>query len=602
MYQLSKNKVLYNGRATKADPETFEELIYDFARDKSSVYYKGVTQKGPRPVSFRVLDEHYARDIDHVYFYSERKVKTIAAESASFQSLGFGFGRDKNSAFWLDKKMRADAATLSPLGEGVAADSKAVYWKNKKVHGRPLSTTGLRADVRHYRLYFWNREEVWFSQHGWNAVHMEADPATFQVLPAGYARDSHRLFYDDKKVADLILGELQPITPDWELVAVDDLTLFRRSVLAGCDRETLVLVDYYPVDRRGVFQMSGERLCLFGDAASVDVQRVLDNVVLRQWQLLEFCHPLGERFPVEDRKPERVDGLSVQARPGELELTFDGKSERGRYDEIPALVSRLWSQSRYGESFHRFLHSTGYLYPRGDWQVKETLTAGGPDFIALVKKMSPPALEVLARQVITSIYGDHREPYLQHLDYDSLAQCADTGPEASATTNLARAKELLANGEFLSERPIIRYRAAQSLYGLVEATSKTGKMLEVLAPTLLRLLEEESVTDIRAQWMAAADLFAARIFLHADRGEAMLYEQIEPFLEVLVENRFNLDLNLARLWEVRRYFDKKCDNVLEQLTGLVGPRPLSSLWSGANPDYPDLASWIRAADERKSKN
>ncbi len=200
MYELSKKRVLYRGKTTEADPDTFEELIYDFGKDKSSVFYKGVPIVGPRPVSFRVLDEYYARDIERVYTFSARTVKTFAADNTTFQILGFGFARDRTRAFWRGKRMRADAATLAPLGEALALDGKGVYWHNTRVLDQPLSSTGLRFEAGPFGLYLWNCNHVWHVKRGGKTVRLNADPSTFELLTGGYAREALHHFLEEKRV------------------------------------------------------------------------------------------------------------------------------------------------------------------------------------------------------------------------------------------------------------------------------------------------------------------------------------------------------------------------------------------------------------------
>lgn len=601
MYQISRSKVLYNGKAIKADPESFEELLYEFAKDKSCVYYKGVVQAGIRPLSFRVLDEHYARDVENVYFYSERKVKKLSAESAGFQALGFGFGRDENTAFWRDKTMRAEAQSLFPVADGLAIDSQAVYWKNKRILKKSLSPSGIRAYICGPYVYFWNGDEVWFSQYGWDAKRVEAVAVDFRPYQESYAGDASWLFYEGKPVARLEGLQPTPLTSDWELVSLGDTVMYRGRILTGGVLKSLVLVDGYPLDNKGVFRADGERLCYFGVPAQLESQEVentLRQVVHRQWQMQTHCFALSSHYPVEGIEPESIKGLTIEALPHFLTLTLDSVSVQGGYDEIHLLVSALWTMKNYGESFHRFLHSTGYLYPSGDWQVEQALVSGGPDLVTVARQMAPETLPVFARQVVKCVYGSRREPYFANLDYHSLAACSVESDYPRATTNLARAKEIVRSGDLHSERDMVRFRCAHDLYGLIETTNKIPHMIELLGPLLQRLLVEEKVRDIHVQWLAVVDLLAARVFLHADRGELVLYQKIEPFLESLVENRFNLDLNLARLWEASRYLGKENDDLLLRLTRLVGRKSLSPLWSGMNPVFPDLEAWLTRAEER----
>lgn len=181
MYENDDTSVLFAGKKTKADPETFEELIYDLARDAGNVYYQGRPQPGLDPISFRALDEFYAKDRKAVYLLQQNKLKPIKADPESFRPLGFGYGLDSERAYWLDKSLKSEAETVKPFAEGMAQDSKGVLWENRRIWNKPLSSTLWgRVDRERQRAHFWDQESVWVSECHQEARRVpDADPSTY---------------------------------------------------------------------------------------------------------------------------------------------------------------------------------------------------------------------------------------------------------------------------------------------------------------------------------------------------------------------------------------------------------------------------------------
>ena len=80
-----------------------------------------------------------------------------------------------------------------------------------------------------------------------------------------------------------------------------------------------------------------------------------------------------------------------------------------------------------------------------------------------------------------------------------------------------------------------------------------------------------------------------------NRGEGLYYEQCAEPVELLCEQRFNLELNLARQWELNEFLQNDNNTVLKRLERVVGERRMAALWSGLNLDFPCLAAWLVGA-------
>jgi hypothetical protein len=597
MYQLRDSDVLYHGRSTKADRDTFEELLYEFARDGTHVYFQGRPQTGLDPRCFEVLDEFYARDTTSVYLIGQKKLKAFGADPASFRALGFGYGRDRQSGYYLDKRLKGDPQTLKPFGDGLALDAKGVLWTNRRILGGSISAQGLRGQVAGYLAYFWNSDGVWFSEHQWKAVALpQADPSTFQVLREEYARDQHRLYHGGKLVCSLDGSEPRIREGEFPLVMVGGQVVYRGRIVSGCQAESAVIVDGYLVDSLGTYDFDGRSLGLFTDGQRVSRSGVVRRVLEHLWALLESATVLGDR--PRDVSPAEccVVGSAEIELPGEeIVIRLGGAEFRGRWDGLDLLAGQLWTHHVYGRSFFRYLHSTGVLYPRGDGLFRSLLKAGGTELIGAVKEHSESCLPTYARYAVTGLLGDDREKLLPSFSYSSLAACSVSRSSPSATTNQARAKQILAEGEHLSEHPYVRHLAAQELYGLIANSPKTEGFLAHTGQAARHAWQRESDPALGRQWLAALDLLMARVWLDADRGERPLYKESLPYLQLLCQECFNLDLNLARMWEVQSFLGQDAQSVEMELRALVGDRRMSGLWSGLNLDYPSVDAWLAGA-------
>jgi hypothetical protein len=158
------------------------------------------------------------------------------------------------------------------------------------------------------------------------------------------------------------------------------------------------------------------------------------------------------------------------------------------------------------------------------------------------------------------------------------------------TTNLARVKELLGEGVLECKQPMLRLRATHELYGLILACDKTDALFQLLIEPITGLVRAESEIELCPQWLALLDLLIAKIWVQ----ELQYGLPVGPPLTLLVERRFNLDLNLARLWEATG----RTEPLDQQIQNLLGQRPLSALWGGLNSDFPSWWCWKMAAELR----
>ena len=598
MYKADADSIKFNGKKVKADPATFKILDERFATDKATVFYEGRPQKGVLSESFRILDEYFVKDSRTVFLVMQSKLKPLKVKAETFEALGFGFGRDDKTALHLDKRVACKASELEPVSNEVALDSQGVFWTHRRVMKKPMKGRPLRVLFGDNTAYFCEPEGVWISQGHYTASLMpEADPESFRLLQGDYTRDRERLYWRSELVTTL--GEEDPEFREFEepLVIINGKTVVcRRFLLPEVDPAESVMLETYVLDPRGVYHCNGAPLGLFGSSPSGELEKVLRDCLDYQLTLHDNCAAFGNNTDIRDIPAESRYQYQVEFAGEKIRVVMDGLEVEGEWHEIPILASRLWTGHHCGEEFYRFIHETRSAYPKGTFQLEALFEVGGSQLLDAARlNESETALDVLTRQMLTAVYYSKREPYLCHSTFEILKRNLKPREYSGVTTNQARAKEILANKEHLSPVMLERHRAAGELYGLVTSSSKTEASFKNILPGLLQAFRSETDSSCRLQWLAAVDMLMAGAWLRMNRGEGLFYKDCLEPVELLVEQSFNLELNLARLWELNEFSQRDNTAVLERLKRVVDDRRMAALWSGLNLDFPCLAAWLMGA-------
>lgn len=223
--QTSNTNRLENGFLIKNDTLFF----YEKALDQVDVS------------SFTIIDETYARDKFHVYYYTTERpskdyftTKKLVFEIVEialpneFSVLNFGYGKDNQQAYRNGSAFQVrDAQSLEAVNLHWVKDKKAVYLDGKEVpeidgSSFELLSTSYARDKKqvfylegihdgHPRItpfcltpssfemldfpYTKDNTSVYFRD-----IKMEARPQHFQVLGSGYSKDDVHLFFQDQKM------------------------------------------------------------------------------------------------------------------------------------------------------------------------------------------------------------------------------------------------------------------------------------------------------------------------------------------------------------------------------------------------------------------
>jgi len=130
-----------------------EQIASHFIKDKNNVYYQGEKIQGADPSTFKALGEDYFKDKNNVYqliMPKEKKIPNIAglcdlskfegsvkkmekADPNTFEALGNGYFKDKNSVYYYKEKVkRADPNTFKTNNSyGEAEDKNHKYYLGK---------------------------------------------------------------------------------------------------------------------------------------------------------------------------------------------------------------------------------------------------------------------------------------------------------------------------------------------------------------------------------------------------------------------------------------------------------------------------------------
>ncbi|WP_171037880.1 DKNYY domain-containing protein [Dyadobacter luticola] len=206
-YQKKDDNWVYKGNVLDRQPVSRVKTLNNvFAKDEIGAFYKNTAITDSDSASFAALNEHYAKDGQHVYycdtyrkgqeyFSVKHNLVTILgeADAASFSLLKWGYAKDARQVFFEGKLFAGvDAATFQVLESGFSKDNKKVYFHRVEIAG---------ADAKSFRVlndhYSKDSRQVFYSSIDYNApggsapvsrVLENADSGTFAVTDGSDGR------------------------------------------------------------------------------------------------------------------------------------------------------------------------------------------------------------------------------------------------------------------------------------------------------------------------------------------------------------------------------------------------------------------------------
>ena len=198
--------VYYEAKAIPdADPKTFEAFDSSYAGDSGQIYWRGAVipgAKGYDPgVPFEVLNGNGTRAKDKHHVYSSGNI-VEGADPATYRLIGDGrVARDRNDYYAVN--FEDNLGGQYPLHMNMAAFKLLI----------PAEPTGMSNDPwDNLWEQLWARDDTKYVVGG--KTYPIADPATFEALGYGFAKDAKQAYFLDKVIAGADPHTFRIVSPD----------------------------------------------------------------------------------------------------------------------------------------------------------------------------------------------------------------------------------------------------------------------------------------------------------------------------------------------------------------------------------------------------
>ncbi|MEM1068543.1 MAG: DKNYY domain-containing protein [Planctomycetota bacterium] len=176
-----------------ADPESFEVVGFNLARDKNHVWWYGSILPDVESATLELVNDGFVwKDASGVWYQQNR---LAGADPKSFKHIGSGYYADKNTVFWCTTPLRvADPSTFRVLGDSfIAVDQERVYRSGQTVPNiDPASCNFILHDPYGYQVIS-DKNGVYLNQ----LKFLHADPTDFEMSDNRMARGGKYLFLID---------------------------------------------------------------------------------------------------------------------------------------------------------------------------------------------------------------------------------------------------------------------------------------------------------------------------------------------------------------------------------------------------------------------
>ena len=205
-YKQKNGKITFNGK--EITDKNFIILNDVFAKDSTTVWYKGYPFMYADIGTFEAVDDHYAKDKDKVYYCDEyregqnyylTKRQTILelkrALPASFISLNHGYAKDSLHAYFKGALFNVkDVKSLTSIDNHFAKDDVQAYLNLQPIAGSDgktfeITDRNFAKDTAHIYYYGYTGE----GRH--NIAILPGDKGSFQVLDHQYSKDKTNVFF-----------------------------------------------------------------------------------------------------------------------------------------------------------------------------------------------------------------------------------------------------------------------------------------------------------------------------------------------------------------------------------------------------------------------
>jgi hypothetical protein len=630
-YEIKNETVLYNGKTVSgACADSFQIGDRYIGWDAKQVYFFGK----PRAIdsaSFEYLDANYSKDATSVYCLRGTHIITLGkADPKTFKVIAYGYGYDHKRVFLFGKWMSgARPDSFRVFDSRLSVDNKWVFLGTQKVLAtkKKFAACDIRRLFADYdkmdyllSLVVVTDKAVWV-KHG-NGAELErleeADPKTFQILGCGCAKDVRHFYANFRVLPGFSVDRLRSIYAPTVWTDDTDVVL-EGEVMPGADPQSFIhAFGGYYVDNYQGYRLGRLAFCM--DSAPLSDQNfkaMLQSVVRRlanhfmavfdSW--LPICEPSREsdgKLLYNTRYP--LPEIDVTLKAGVLSLYYQGNCFKGSLAAIDVALSQIWALQRYATPFRRYVHEYGRPYPSGKILIDQTIRVGGKELIQLANTLFlreyPEDARLLAAWLpYLSLKPETLEDLISGFSPRVFSTLPPILPPSKTASNLARAKEVVASEQLSDPDVLVRHRAYLELYSLFYDTCKEKTFLTHIVPSLLKQLAYEKTRSLRDACLSILDLMVTVVFRLAHHKKAYYYKEAYPLIKLLIEDGFNLDLNLLRGLECARVLGDKV--MSETLTYRVeNTIPKDRVISGISTvlqltlSYPNREFWLLDSELR----
>lgn len=217
-----------------------------FTINGGKVLFKDTEITGMDGVTFRILDDYYAKDANAVlwydtyrsssdYFTSKRIITKImqGVSVDAFQVLGYGYAKDDTNLFLNGEKVYIkDLASFRMVNDFVYADQYHVYLYDKMVEG--IDGASFQLVDLHYASdatqHFMIRTDDLGKKH---FDKIDCDYPSFEILEYPYAKDKVNLYYEGYKVKGLNSTQVRLLGHGY--LTDGESIFYKNRPLAGAD-------------------------------------------------------------------------------------------------------------------------------------------------------------------------------------------------------------------------------------------------------------------------------------------------------------------------------------------------------------------------------
>jgi hypothetical protein len=163
-------------------------------------YFHGKQVASSDGNSFELINNHYAKDKNHIYYYgypsdAKNDIYLIPCNRSTFKELEYPFSSDDKSVFYENLLISgSNPDGFVALGAGFSKDRQFVFFETKKISGADASSFELMEQDA------MNTQEFYFARDNSSLYFREkkiptADIPSFKILGLGYAVDRNHVYY-----------------------------------------------------------------------------------------------------------------------------------------------------------------------------------------------------------------------------------------------------------------------------------------------------------------------------------------------------------------------------------------------------------------------